>query len=104
VDIKQVSRLLNSIGKSTTFHDGCIKEDVPHSENYYMLEKGSRKWEYGLLIREKENNQYMKKIKEFDTEAEGAKYFFLERLSSYYYSKKVRSFMIDHEELDIGGH
>lgn len=103
MDIGQVSRLLNHVGKLTTYQDNCIKEDAPPYENYYMLEKSGEKWEYGLFTLERENNPYLRKIKEFNTEAEGAKYFLLDRLSSYYYSERVGPFIMDHTELDIGG-
>lgn len=35
-----------------------------------MLEKNNSNWEYGLFIVERENNPYLKKIKEFDLECE----------------------------------
>ncbi|MFT0804203.1 hypothetical protein VSK91_23055 [Bacillus swezeyi] len=103
MNINQACKLLNALGKLISIKDGYIKEEVPPYENYYKLEKNKDKWVYGLWMCERENTPYMKVVKEFDNEAEGVKYFFLDRLSSYYFLKKVQPFMMEHGELDIGG-
>ncbi|MEH6974203.1 hypothetical protein [Bacillus sp. JJ675] len=103
MDIKQACTLLNRIGKPVSLQDSGIKEDVPPYENYHRLEKRTDKWIYGLFVCERENNPYLKTIKEFNEEVEGVKYFFLDRLSSFYFLNKIQAFMRDHEELDIGG-
>ncbi len=103
MNISQVSRLLNYKGKHTQFTDKYIKEIVSPYENYYCLEKVNGLWKYGLIIMENQNNPYMKQIKEFKTETQGAKYFFCDRLSAFYFSERIRPFMLKHGELDIGG-
>ncbi|PTY82162.1 hypothetical protein B5V90_20520, partial [Heyndrickxia sporothermodurans] len=103
MDIQQASRLLNVAGKQTSYQNNCIKEKVDLYENYYQLEKDRDKWKYGLFMVERQNNPYFKVQKEFDKETEGAKYFFLDRLSSFYFSTKIKPFMNSHSELDIGG-
>ena len=103
MDINQVAKLLNSVGEFTSCQNNCIKEDEAPYENYYKLEKNGNKWEYGLYMQERQNTPHFKVIKEFHKEEEGAKYFLLARLSSYYFKKKVQPFVMNHNELDIGG-
>ncbi len=103
MNICQVSKLLCKVGKSTECKNNYIKELVPPQDNYYCLEKVDGLWRYGLIMMENQNNPYMKQIKEFKTETEGAKYFFCDRLSAFYFSERIRPFMLKHGELDIGG-
>ena len=103
MNINQAHKILNKLGKSTTLEDSCIKENVAPYENFYILKKDKDKWGYGLFMVEKQNNPYLQITKEFDTEVGAAKHFFLDRLSSFYFLEKFRRFVMEHEELDIGG-
>lgn len=103
VNINDVSELLNKVGESTTIENTSLKQLTGPYENYYKLEGNGGKWLYGLYVVEKQNNPYFDVIKEFDTEEEGAKYYFLDRLSSQYFLTKVQPFMLAHGELDING-
>ncbi|MBM7605182.1 hypothetical protein JOC75_003205 [Metabacillus crassostreae] len=103
MNIIQVAKLLNRVGKLVETKDGYLKEKEFYSENYYQLSEVDGVWEFGLVMIERTNNPKMRKLKEFSTETEGAKYFFLDRLSSFFFSEKVRPFMMAHDELDIGG-
>ncbi|QTN00534.1 hypothetical protein ERJ70_15260 [Sediminibacillus dalangtanensis] len=85
------------------YTNNYIKELVPPHDNYYCLEEVDGLWRYGLIMMENQNNPYMKQRKEFKTETEGAKYFFCDRLSAFYFSERIRPFMLKHGELDIGG-
>ncbi|MFB6498289.1 hypothetical protein [Bacillus haynesii] len=103
MNINQALKILNKLGKSTTLEDSCIKENVAPYENFYKLKKDKDKWVYGLFMVERQNNPYLEITKEFDNEVEGAKHFFLDRLSSFYFLEKFQLFVMEHEELDIGG-
>ncbi|MFC4620536.1 hypothetical protein ACFO4N_17735 [Camelliibacillus cellulosilyticus] len=92
---------MNKVGESTTVENTSLKQLTGPYENYYRLEENNGKWLYGLCVVEKENNPYFDVIREFDNEEEGAKYYFLDRLSSHYFSTKVHPFMLAHGELDI---
>ena len=94
---------MNNLGIVTTCNDDFLKEIKPPYENYYKLEKSNNTWLFGLFMVEKQNNPYLKEIKKFDSETEGAKYFLLNRLSAYYFSERVRQFIMRYDELDIGG-
>lgn len=103
MNITQVAKLLNRVGKLVEIKDGYLREKEFHAENYHKLEKVDGVWEFGIVMIERATNPIMRKLKEFSTETEGAKYFFLDRLSSFFFSEKVRPFMMEHDELDIGG-
>lgn len=103
MNINQAHKMLNKLGKSTTLEDSCIKENVAPYENFHKLEKDKDKWVYGLFMVERQNNPYLQITKKFDTEVEGAKHFFLDSLSSFYFLEKFQRFVMEHEELDIGG-
>jgi len=103
VNINQAHKILNKLGKSTTLEDSCIKENVAPYENFYILKNDKDKWVYGLFMVERQNNPYLEITKEFYNEVEGAKHFFLDRLSSFYFLEKFQLFVMEHEELDIGG-
>lgn len=100
--IKDVTELLNAVGVKVSYNNNIIKEDVPPYTNYYQLEKKDS-WEYGLFICELENQPYVKNIYNFDSEDEGAKYFFLDRLSSYYFTNRIQPFIAQYKEFNIGG-
>lgn len=105
MDILQVSKILNKIGISTVSDIDYLEEkkNGPH-ENYYKFQKKTEDtWVYGIFMVEKQNKPHLEVIKEFNTESEGVKYYFLKRLASYYFSEKVSTFKMEHSELDIGG-
>ncbi|WP_226668930.1 hypothetical protein [Metabacillus litoralis] len=103
MNIIQVAKLLNRVGKLVEIKDGYLKENEFYSENYYQLKEVDGVWKFGLVMIERTYNPIIRKEKEFSTETEGAKYFFLDRLSSFFFLEKVRPFMMEHDELDIGG-
>ncbi|MFK3961942.1 hypothetical protein [Pseudalkalibacillus hwajinpoensis] len=103
MNIKQVSMFMNKLGVLTTCENNVLQEIKQPYENYYKLEEDNNTWLYGLFMVENQNNPYLKEIKKFDSETDGAKHFLLSRLSSYYFSKRVRQFMMENDELDIGG-
>lgn len=101
--ISQAAKILNHIGKITEVKENYIKEVLPPYENYCVLEIKGEIWEFGLFMVERQNNNYFKPIKQFSTESEGAKYFFLNRLSEYYFAEKISPFIMNHPQYDIGG-
>ncbi len=104
MNIHQTSKILNSIGILTNSNNHCLEEIKGPYENYHKLEKKiDGNWVYGLFIVERQNEPYLEKIKEFDSEVEGAKFFLLKRLAFFYYSEKVSPFKMNHPELYIGG-
>ena len=100
--IKHAAELLEKAGIKVSYSIDFIKEEVPPFTNYYQLEKRDT-WEYGLFICERENHPYIRNIYKFDSEDRGVKYFFLDRLSSYYFTNRIQPFIAQHNELDIGG-
>ncbi|WP_043928480.1 hypothetical protein [Bacillus haynesii] len=80
-----------------------MKENVAPYENFYILKRDEDKWVYGLFMVERQNTPYLEITKEFDTEVEAAKHFFLDRLSSFYFLEKFLFFVMDYEGLGIGG-
>jgi hypothetical protein len=100
--IKDAAELLNNEGIKVSYNNNFIKEELPPYTNYYQLEKKDT-WEYGMFICERENNPYVKSIYNFDSEDESVKYFYLDRLSSYYFKNRIQPFIAQHNEFDIGG-
>ncbi|MCI4129871.1 hypothetical protein [Bacillus haynesii] len=103
MNINQAHKILNKLGKSTTLEDSCMKENVAPYENFYILKRDEDKWVYGLFMVERQNTPYLEITKEFDTEVEAAKHFFLDRLSSFYFLEKFLLFVMEYEGLGIGG-
>ena len=103
MNIDQASKLLNQLGKLTEVNNKQIEEIASPFENYHKLIKNGEIWEFGLFMVERQNNNYFKPLKQFSTESEGAKYFFLNRLSAYYFAEKISPFIMNHSQYDIGG-
>ncbi|MGG1686648.1 hypothetical protein [Pseudalkalibacillus sp. NRS-1564] len=101
--LRQASTLMNRPGLHTLCKDDVLQERKSPYENYYKLTRCNNTWQYGLFVVENQNNPFFKEMQKFHSEAEGAKYFLFHRLSSYYFSERIRPFMISHSELDIGG-
>ncbi|MGD7044802.1 hypothetical protein [Jeotgalibacillus proteolyticus] len=103
MNMKQAAELLSREGKSMIYKNNSLQEEVSPYDNYYQLKEDEHKWVYGFWMVERQNNPYFKKRKEFDTEEEGAKYFFLQTLSTHYFSKYLEEFIKQHPEVDIYG-
>ncbi|GAF20182.1 hypothetical protein JCM19046_4888 [Bacillus sp. JCM 19046] len=84
LSIKKAQKILIEQNYPVILTDGILREDTHPFENYHQLIKVSDKWEYSLVINEKTNQPRKKEIKEFHSEADGAMYFLLIRLSDYY--------------------
>ncbi len=84
LSIKKAQKILIEQNYPVILTDGELREDTHPFENYHQLIKVSDKWEYSLVINEKANQPRKKEIKEFHSEADGAMYFLLIRLSDYY--------------------
>ncbi|MDG5472085.1 hypothetical protein P6709_10005 [Jeotgalibacillus sp. ET6] len=103
MNMKQAAELLSREGKSMIYKNNSLQEDVSPYDNYYQLKEDEHKWVYGFWMVERQNNPYFKKQKEFKTEEEGAKYFFLQTLSTHYFFKYIEEFIDQHPELDLDG-
>ncbi|MDG5472084.1 hypothetical protein P6709_10000 [Jeotgalibacillus sp. ET6] len=102
MNMEQAAELLRHEGIPIINNNNCIQEEVlPHS-NYSQLKLNKDKWLYGVWMIERENNPYLDVEEEFNSEDEGAKYFFIDLLSSHYFSKYVEEFMMNHPEFGIG--
>ncbi|MDG5472083.1 hypothetical protein P6709_09995 [Jeotgalibacillus sp. ET6] len=101
MNMKQAAELLSQEGISTILKPNVLQEEPRPYESYYQLKKSEEKWLYGLFMVERQNNPYLKVRKEFNTEEEGAKYFFIDRLSSHYFLKNIQEFISQHPEVDI---
>ena len=101
--LREASTLMKRLGLRTLCKDNVLQELKSPYENYYKLKGCNNTWQYGLFMVENQSYPFLKEIKKFNTEAEGAKYFVFHRLSSYYFSERVRPFIMSHPELDIGG-
>ncbi|WZY01331.1 hypothetical protein NSQ26_04655 [Bacillus sp. FSL W7-1360] len=84
MDIRDVGKVLNAIGEKTVYVDGRLEQVPSPYEDYYLLKEEKGKWEYGVFKRYMKNTPYFQKEKTFDTREEGSRFFFLDRLSSYY--------------------
>ncbi|MGD7044801.1 hypothetical protein [Jeotgalibacillus proteolyticus] len=101
MNMKQAAELLSQEGISTILKHNVLQEEPRPYESYYQLKKSEEKWLYGLFMVERQNNPYLKVRKEFNAEEEGAKYFFIDRLSSHYFLKYIQEFISQHPEVDI---
>lgn len=99
--IQNTVKMLGEHGKSYITHDHCIKEDLPPYENCYQMKSEDGKWRYSLVIAERKNIPEYRRIKEFNTEEEAAKFLFLDHLSSIYFSNYVSPFIKSHQQLRI---
>src|SRR5690625_1605945 len=93
MNIKQVTRLLNDIGVETVATDTSFGPDVDYGVNYYMLKLNNEtgKWEFIYVPHERRSFGGEEIEKSFNDEAGASKYYYLRQLSSYYYSKYIRS-------------
>ncbi|MED4130158.1 hypothetical protein [Shouchella miscanthi] len=91
LSIKKAQEILIEQNYPVILTNGVLREDTHPFDNYHQLIKVSDKWEYSLVINEKTNQPKKKEIKEFYSEAEGAMYFLLIRLSNYYSREFVNS-------------
>ncbi|GAF10937.1 hypothetical protein JCM19046_4887 [Bacillus sp. JCM 19046] len=89
LSIEKASKLLNKVGIATSVDQDSIKEVVPYYDNFYQLKKINQAWEYSLVIKEQTNQPSQLEVKVFQDEAEGIRYFFLNRLSRWYDKSKI---------------
>lgn len=85
MNMEQAYRILASAGLPVQYKDNCLKESLPEYEHSYQLEKGDQ-WEYSEVNDEDQIIDH----KKFSTEAEGIKYFVLNRLHSFYLKKYMK--------------
>ncbi len=79
----QAYRILTSVGLQVQYKNDYLKEILPEQETSYQLKNTNDKWEY---VEVDCKNKIMNRM-EFSTEAEGIKYFVLNRLYSFYLKK-----------------
>jgi hypothetical protein len=103
MNISIAAKIMNKVGKQITIEPDKLVEINPPYENYHYLKKVREEWEFGLLLVERQEIPNEKVIKLFKSEKEAAVYFLMNRLSAFYFAKRIRPFMMEHEEFDIGG-
>lgn len=103
MNISIAAKIMNKAGKQITIEPDKLVEINPPYENYHYLKKVREEWEFGLLLVERQEVPNEKVIKLFKSEEEAAMYFLMNRLSAFYFAKRIRPFMMEHEEFDIGG-
>jgi hypothetical protein len=97
------AKIMNKVGKQVTIEFDKLVEVNPPYENYHYLRKVGGEWEFRLMLVERQEVPYVKVIKLFKTEEKVAMYFLMNRLSAFYFDKRIRPFMMKHEGFDIGG-
>ena len=102
MNIKQVWRLLNEIGRKTIYVENSLEEFHGQSENYYKLEKSNDKWFYLFVKIERNSDGIREEEKIFDNEEEASKFYYLVQLSTYYYKNHINEFEIKNEDIHVG--
>ncbi|MGM0751801.1 MAG: hypothetical protein ACQET6_07685 [Bacillota bacterium] len=103
MNISIAAKIMNKAGKQITIEPDKLVEINPPYENYHYLKKVREEWEFGLLLVERQEIPNEKVIKLFKSEKEAAVYFLMNRLSAFYFAKRIRPFMMKQEGFDIGG-
>ncbi|MGM0852572.1 MAG: hypothetical protein ACQEWI_08170 [Bacillota bacterium] len=103
MNIITVAKIMNKAGKQITIEPDKLVEINPPYENYHYLKEVGEDWEFGLMLVERQEVPNEKVIKLFKSEEDAAMYFLMNRLSAFYFAKRIRPFMMEHEEFDIGG-
>jgi hypothetical protein len=101
--ISIAAKIMNKAGKQIKIEPEKLVEINPPYENYHYLKKVGEEWEFGLLLVERQEVPSEKVIKLFKSEEEAAMYFLMNRLSAFYFDKRIRPFMMKLEGFDIGG-
>jgi hypothetical protein len=102
MNISIAAKIMNKAGKQIKIEPEKLVVINPPYENYHYLKKVGEEWEFGLLLVERQEVPSEKVIKLFKSEEEAAMYFLMNRLSAFYFDKRIRPFMMEHEEFDIG--
>ncbi|WZY01314.1 hypothetical protein NSQ26_04570 [Bacillus sp. FSL W7-1360] len=102
MEFKETADLLNAVGVKTTYTPDRLEEVRSPYENYYLLQREGEKWAYGLFIQERQNKPYLSVKETFETKKEGSRFFFLKRLSNYYFFKVIEPFKRAHKEMEFG--
>jgi hypothetical protein len=103
MNISIAAKIMNKAGEQIKIEPEKLVEINPPYENYHYLKKVGEEWEFGLLLVERQEVPSEKVIKLFKSEEEAAMYFLMNRLSAFYFDKRIRPFMMKHEGFDIGG-
>jgi|GEM_PF-3829097 len=101
--ISIAAKIMNKAGKQIKIEPEKLVEINPPYENYHYLKKVGEEWEFGLLLVERQEVPSEKVIKLFKSEEEAAMYFLMNRLSAFYFDKRIRPLMMKLEGFDIGG-
>jgi hypothetical protein len=91
----------SDLGLKVNYHPDRILEAAGPYENYYQLEKAESVWEYSGLDFERKSPPEKIEIKKFNSEENGAKYFFIKRLNRNYFYKYIVNNSLGYEITSI---
>src|SRR5690625_2554736 len=101
MNIKQVDRLLNDIGRITIATHTSLEEESDLGESYYKVRLNNNDWEFLFIERERQNTGGESLIKTFDNEIDAIKFYYLFQLHRHFFSHYIQPFKSSNKDINI---
>jgi hypothetical protein len=92
MNLKMTYELLNKFGVEVYLENTVLHKKAIPGFDYAMLKYENRKWLNGVFLQERQNDPHFETVKEFNSESEAAKSFFIYELGS-----KIRMYFLSPE-------
>ncbi len=101
MNIKQVDRLLNDIGRLTIATNISLEEESDLGENYYKVRLNNNDWEFLFIERERQNTGGESLIKTFDNKIDAIKFYYLFQLHRHFFNHYIQPFKSSNKDINI---